>query len=354
MNLFIFDNHKEVKDRKGVFLLSRPFLFNNKWFLDSNNLQQYGISLTEYKLVSQIHYAQRVIIPFPINLYHSTHKMTDLYKLNEQCKQNNIFAYGFISGDFGTKYTDFSNIIYFRTSGYKTKLSQKNKGFPVALSDHFQRIYNRENITPLTKTEVPIVGFCGHATLSFSKRIKEIIKCSIENTKRFFRNPLETNYEVLFASAYERAKVLSSLSKSDSIKTNFIVRKHYRAGAKSIQEREKTTLEYYNNILQSNYVVCMRGAGNFSVRFYETLLMGKIPVFINTDCLLPFEETINWKNHLVWIEWKDRKNIAQIVSNFHNKLSNEEFINLQIINRKLWKETLSVKNMLQTICNNQE
>src|SRR5690606_19049993 len=98
-----------------------------------------------------------------------------------------------------------------------------------------------------------------------------------------------------------------------------------------------------------DYVLCVRGAGNFSVRFYETLLMGRIPIFVNTDCLLPFEDKINWKKHVVWIEWKERSNIANIVADFHSKLTDKQFEDLQKSNRKLWKEELSVKAMLQNI-----
>ena len=117
--------------------------------------------------------------------------------------------------------------------------------------------------------------------------IRDRVKCVLENGKRFTKNPFNTVYEPLFASAYERAKLLSYFVKSDKVKTNFIYRENYRGGAITTEQRTKTTLEYYNNILESDYVLCVRGAGNFSVRLYETLMMGKIPVFVNTDCLLP-------------------------------------------------------------------
>jgi hypothetical protein len=224
-------------------------------------------------------------------------------------------------------------------------LSNKNSGFPVSLSDHFQRIFNQENIIPTQKKEIPIVGFCGHSDSSSIKRLKEITKYILENCRRFFKNPLNSVYEPLFASAYKRAKLLQYLEQSKLIQTNFIYRKSYRGGIQTIENREKTTLEYYNNIKNSDYILCVRGAGNFSVRFYETLMMGKIPVFINTDCLLPFENHINWKNHVVWIDWKDRKNIAEKVSNFHNNISEEDFVCLQLSNRKIWKESLSINAM---------
>lgn len=80
-------------------------------------------------------------------------------------------------------------------------------------------------------------------------------------------------------------------------------------------------------------------------------MMGKIPVFVNTDCLLPFDKQINWQQHVVWVEWSERHLIAEKVINFHNRLTSKEFRQLQIDNRNLWKVTLSSKGMLQLITN---
>lgn len=342
MPLKIYIAHKDmpIKNKKSLFILTRPFLKDSNWQSTSNENFQYEIDINK---------AAIVLLPFSINHYFESKQNFLLEEINAICVQNKIKAYGYIGGDFGVKFPEFSNIMYFRQGGFKSQLSENNKGFIVGLSDHFQGIYKIENPIPKPRVNLPIVGFCGHATFSPSKRGKEIVKCFLENVKRFIKNPLAKVYEPLFASAYERAKLLKSFENSNQVKTNFIYRKNYRGGAITDAQRTKTTLEYYDNIISSDYVLCVRGAGNFSVRFYETLMMGKIPVFVNTDCLLPFEDKINWKNHVVWVEWKDRENIAQLVADFHANLSDDEFVHLQMSNRKLWKETLSVEGMLEML-----
>jgi hypothetical protein len=351
--LKIYIAHKEIpiKNRKALFVLTRPFLKENKWQLNAAEFANNNMLQQAFQFELEITQANFVLLPFSINSYFQNKKSHLLKEINVICLTHSLKAYGYISDDFGIELPEFSNIIYFRQGGFKSQLSIQNKGFPVALSDHFKRLFQLENPIPNKKGELPIVGFCGHATLSTLKRAKETIKCLLENTKRFTINPFKTIYEPLFASAYERAKLLASFETSNRVKTNFIYRENYRGGAVTEEQRTTTTLEYYNNILESDYVICVRGAGNFSVRFYETLMMGKIPVFVNTDCLLPFEDEIDWKNHLVWVEWKDRKNIAKIVADFHTNLSAAEFVYLQINNRKLWKETLSVKGILEMIAN---
>ncbi|MES2812686.1 MAG: exostosin family protein [Bacteroidota bacterium] len=350
MKIYIPHTSYTVRDKRELFILTRPFFKNNNW-IDDNDLKSEWNLDNRFVLASSIKESDLVLFPFSVNDYLKKNKFEEIKKANDELVRNNKQGYAYVSDDFGLSFPDFSNLIYFRLGGFSKQLSQNNKGFPVSLSDHFQRIFQKETITPVVKRELPVIGFCGHATTAILKRFKELAKCLKENVRRFIQNPFRKDWENLFASAYERAKLLKYFENFSLVQTNFIYRNHYRAGAQLEKERTQTTIEYYNNIANSDYVLCVRGAGNFSVRFYETLMMGKIPIFVNTDCLLPFENQINWKQHVVWIEWKDRKNIAQMVSDFHKQLSNDDFIQMQLNNRKLWKETLSVKGMLEMITN---
>lgn len=346
MNIYIPNINFKNTNKKSLFVLTRPFFGINKWENNSPEKSKWKIS-EEYFYVSSIENADVYFIPKPIQEY----SKNEIDEINKTCKKYNVKAYGYIPNDFGPNYGNYSNIIFFRMSGFKSQLGNNNRGFPVSLSDHFERIYQKKEINVRQKQELPVVGFCGHASDDFIKRVKEDLKFVKENLKRFFQNPFRSDYETLFPSAYYRAKLLQCFENSQKIKTNFIYRKHYRGGAVNEEQREKTTLEYYDNIATSDYVLCVRGAGNFSVRFYETLLMGRIPIFVNTDCLLPFEDKINWKEHVVWVEWKDRNNIANIVADFHNKLTDTQFEDLQKSNRQLWKEGLSVNAILEYIKN---
>lgn len=345
MNIYIPEINFKITNRKSLFLLTRPFWTDKNWSNNSSEKKIWSIS-DNFNFINDVSKAAVYFIPLPINKYSTQ----ELNQINKTCANYDIKAYGYISGDFGEDFGCFKNIVFFRMGGFKRQLNDNNKAFPFSLSDHFERIYKDVLITT-HKNRLPSVGFCGHADSSLLKKIKENIKYLKENLRRFIKKPLRKDYEPFFPSAYERAQLLASFEASKEVKTNFIYRKNYRAGATTEEQRERTTREYYDNIKNSDYILCVRGAGNFSVRLYETLMMGRIPVFVNTDCLLPFENQIDWKRHVVWVEWKDRKNIADSVIRFHNNLSEQDFINLQLANRKLWKETLSVSNMLTMISN---
>jgi hypothetical protein len=335
-----------------MFLLCRPFFKDGIWQNDAVNQAEWGLLPNEYNYVVTAENADIMLLPFSINDYFELSFETNLKEYNQQCIQYAIKAYAIVGGDWGIAYPDYEHITYFRMSGFRSQLSNLNQGFPAALSDHYKRLYGKEEIEVREKQDKPVVGFCGHATLSPQKRLKENIKFFLENLKRLIRNPFRKDWEPLFASAYQRASLLKSLETSAKIETNFIYRNNYRAGYKTPDELEATTFEYYENLRNSDYVICVRGGGNFSIRLYETLMMGRIPIFVNTDCILPQEDKIDWKKHVVWVEWINRKHIVEIVSNFHNKITPEDFKNIQLANRDLWKNELSISGCLKYIANN--
>lgn len=330
---------------RTVFLLARPFKLEQSWGNDEEIIGRWGLDGNEFNYTDDISRASILILPYAINLYLASGNLDRLAAYDRLCADHGIRAYGFVTGDWGRMFPDFEHITYFRLGGFRSQLNHRNLGFPFSLSDHFGRLYGEKQIKPRGKRDKPIIGFCGHASLSHFKRLKENLKVIRENVTRALHNPTREDWEPIFPSAYRRATLLMKLERSDRVKTNFVYREHYRAGARTDHEREVTTKEYYDNILESDYVLCMRGGGNFSVRLYETLMMGRIPVFINTDCLLPFPDHIAWKEHVVWVEWKDRDLIEDSILNFHDTLNDDQFVELQLRNRRLWEETLSVKGI---------
>jgi len=129
-----------------------------------------------------------------------------------------------------------------------------------------------------------------------------------------------------------RAKVLRALKQDAGIQTDFIVRTRYKTGSAQ---------EFYRNILETAYTVCVRGYGNWSVRLYETLACGRIPVFIDTDCGLPFDDTIDWHHYCVWVPEHDASRAGDYVREFHSSITAADFRARQRECRILWETRLS-------------
>tara|TARA_A100001015_G_C15039398_1_gene738571 strand:- start:2928 stop:3989 length:1062 start_codon:yes stop_codon:yes gene_type:complete len=338
MNIFIPEEKEVILDKHALFVILRPFFVDGKF---KNNNNYYNWDLKDVNIVTDLKISNLLCIPMPINYYHENKMFYLLNKYNQNCQKFNINGYGVISGDFCRYYPEFDKIIYFRMGGFKSTLSNNNQGFPATLSDQVEKIFGRKKIIIHKKSVIPKIGFCGHATASKTIYIKQTIKFMLENIKRFFSYPLRKDYEIFFQSGFIRYQILKKIEKDSRFQTDFIYRNQYRAGAKNLMERKTTTLDHYNNIIKSDYTICIRGTGNFSIRFYETLMMGRIPILIDTDCILPFHKIINWDKHIIRIKWSEIDNFADIVLDFHKNISQLDFIKMQKNNRKLWLEKLN-------------
>lgn len=144
-----------------------------------------------------------------------------------------------------------------------------------------------------------------------------------------------------------RLRALRALSRSREVDTNFIIRSRFWDGTvlpSGLVDKERQRVargEFLKNMIHSDYILCARGVGNFSYRLYETLSCGRIPVFIDTDCFLPYHLEIDWSRYCVWVEEEEIDRIGQKVAKFHESLKAEEFTELQKACRRLWEEWLS-------------
>ena len=211
----------------------------------------------------------------------------------------------------------------FRTSLYRSRRQPDEFALPAWSEDFVERYL--DGVVPLRrKSGCPVVGFCGLApTRSFPPpRLRASRPAAI------------------------RGRVLDALGRDPEIETNFVVRDRFLAGALARGRVDAATMqrvrrEYVDNMVASDYVVCVRGAGNFSYRLYETLSCGRIPVFVDTDCVLPYEFLVDWRDYMVWIDERDVARAGEHVREFHERLSESEFRELQQAVRRLWEAYLA-------------
>lgn len=182
----------------------------------------------------------------------------------------------------------------------------------------------------------PRIGFCGYAATNPFK-----LSYSVLDNLRFHAMHAagRTAYQPppVIPATVLRARVLNTLSRSSSVETSFVIRSRYKTG---------TTHDFYANILDTDYTVCIRGYGNWSVRLYETLACGRIPIFIDTDCGLPFDHVIDWKHYCVWVPTGDISHAAEYAAEFHSRLSPKDFRARQRECRQLWADRLTLRGFL--------
>jgi hypothetical protein len=159
----------------------------------------------------------------------------------------------FLISDTTSKFNIPYNVTLFRTSLYKT--TQSNNEF--LLPYVWEKI--EKPFTILSKTEKPIIGFCG-------------------NVDQY------------------RESLINTLQKNNNLQKNFLLRNQFWGGKPNDPILFE---EFTNNILNSHFTICNRGRGNFSMRFYQTLSAGRIPILTDTDMVFPFEDEIDWDSIII-------------------------------------------------------
>ncbi|MEY8848356.1 hypothetical protein AB9K26_06055 [Psychroserpens sp. XS_ASV72] len=328
------------KSRSALFPLLKVFLKSDGFVPDPASTT-FNIPDQEMQLVDQIEDADILILPMSWDYYVNEGKVNVAQEFILNMAETHKPVVIFMSGDFGVKMKDFKNVTVFRYSGYQNKLPKSHVGLPAFIRDPLERYYNSETVMLKDYDAMPTVGFCGQASDSFSNRLKESAKVMVRNMRYYLR--LSTlSPQTIESTSYNRYKLIKLVQKSRKLKSNFLIRSQYGAGIKHGRGATKVAEEYFENTNTSDYILCYRGAGNFSVRFYETLAMGRIPVYINTDGFLPLANQVDWNNHVVWIERSEIKSLTSKISDFHNALGKDGFLEIQKRNRDLWKNELNL------------
>ena len=257
LKLYTDINFLTESNRPQVF----PLLFDVVYTKNEDLLKVYSI-------VDFITQADVVVIPIDYSkmIKHSN----ALSQLLAQAHNHSKPVWVYTAGDYGLTVTiPEKNIYSFRLGGFHSKLSSNTFVIPSFINDPYET-YLEQPFKALPKPEKPSIGFVGHAKSGIQKYIKEYMN----HVKYIFKRTtgvIKADKQSFYPSSTRRAKYLAVLEGSKNVETNFILRHSYRAGLHSAVSQKESSLQFYNNVYQNAYTFCLRGVGNFSVRFYETL-----------------------------------------------------------------------------------
>ncbi len=339
------DFNKDNTDKRILSEFLKPY---TKLDLNEDEKKErFGDFFNIYERVDTIEEAHFTVLPYHWNFYRSNMSYYKPAKemIDESLKQNKDVL-SFTVGDFGVTPLN-KNVVLLRQSGYKSKRLEKEYGMPVILTDPIKVFFNNE-MNLLTKTDKAKVGFCGQAGGNLYNYAK-VTSITIMRNILYALNLASNEPQTVYPAILRRKNIITKLNNSNLIDADFIIRTKYRGGAVTPEQERKTTLEFYDNLNNNPYIVCMRGGGNFSVRFYESLALGRIPLYVDTDCLLPLDNQIDWKKHVVWVDNKDISRIDQILADFHAQIHPDDFKQMQLDNRKLWLEKLTFAGFFQNL-----
>ncbi len=107
------------------------------------------------------------------------------------------------------------------------------------------------------------------------------------------------------------------------------------------EQRDENRKTYLESVRCTVTVCCPRGAGLNSFRFFETLASGRIPILISDECVLPFEDRIDYKNLILWLPEARIPEIEPFLLDFFAKTAPGEIARRCAAARTAWETYLS-------------
>jgi hypothetical protein len=299
-----------------------------------------------FKLARSIHDADFALLPMDWQLVHISPERKKaaenfIAEAAEVRRQTIVFCF-----DNSCSLFDWpASTIVFRKALYRSDRKQNEFGMPIWSHD-LLRVELNGKLSLRQKNTKPRVGFCGFSPPLSTPWNKQKLKDAMRLASNYMGVTLR---KPRLAGHSPRSRALLELGRSRRVETNFIIRANsafdnptgaFLPGG-TLQTAQAQRRDLMQNTLDSDYVLCARGYANCSIRFYETLCLGRIPVFINTDCVLPYEDQIDWKKYCVWVEESELSHIGEKVAAFHEALSPDDFTERQLACRRLYEEWLS-------------
>jgi hypothetical protein len=296
--------------------------------LDATELaDRYGSLLTDYRL-TDLDEAEIAVLP----LAFERTRQVDLHRRLQQAEGAGLRTLTFSIDDLEPLMPSDSMVLLHPGPTRGAQRRGMALAVPYVFTDRANGSWRRE------ATERPTVAFCGQGTSRRGASLALTARRALASAQ----NRLKPNVVTPPVRGHVslRARALRSLHNDPRVDDRFVIRDQYRAGAVSDAERSQTQADFDDNLRSASYALCVRGTGNFSARFYEALSFGRIPLFVDTSCILPFEDEVDWRQRCVWIERSQIDRISDLLVTAHDADDPSSPRSVDSL-RSLWEQRLT-------------
>ena len=138
-----------------------------------------------------------------------------------------------------------------------------------------------------------------------------------------------------------RTELIDALQAAPDMHTDFILQQQFWGGKPQDPALKN---QFWQNLQSQPFALAPRGAGNFSMRFYQALSVGRIPVLIDTDMPLPLADTLDWHNSIVLAA-----SPAAALAQMRQIVASDNLLHRQQRCYELYHQHLSLQQYLPTI-----
>lgn len=244
----------------------------------------------------------------------------------------------FIAGDlaFNQKIVD-PELVVLIGSQYKSNLGAQEIVVPPFAEDPY---VDDVHVEPLPYTDKPRVGFCGWASFP-SLKAHAIAYC---RKMGWYAASVITGKTYLRArqrGLFYRIAGLAALRNEPRVQTSFVIRSSFSANSNTVSnDPEVLRREFVENMTTSHFAFAPKGDGNYSVRFYEALAYGRIPVLIDTDIALPLEHCIPYEQFIVRVPHTQLTKVGDYIVRAYESFGREGIVDAQKQARNIYRSML--------------
>lgn len=334
--LKLYVDRTMVSDRISYIPLLYPFwgvIVNENAPFRTHAFQSHGYDTNCFALVDSIPEADYVLMPHPyLNLLENERALFDRSVAFARAagKPLLIDAPGDLPGPTPPK-----GSVVMRFWTYRFAHSESEIIVPLPVEDLLET-YRGGALTPRKKKRVPSVGFVGWTKLTPAQYAKTYLK---ELPLRL-RSLVDCRYRTVIKGVLWRSRALRSLARTKGVELYSIERNIFGARTDTADDTARWRRDFVDNLDQCDYALCIKGDANVSYRFYEALSMGRIPLYLDTESVLPLEDQIDYRSFCVFIDYRDIGRIGKKLLEFHTKVSPEEFESMQRRAREAFEKFL--------------
>lgn len=203
--------------------------------------------------------------------------------LHDRARQLGVPTVVHFTGDRSCDRVGLEGAIVLREGAFRSRMGSDDRVLPAFAEDLVAE--HLGGVPEIRRRgERAVVGFCGLAgrrrgAATIARRLAFHVVVAARE-RRFDPSP-RLGEEI-------RSTALELLGDDPSVDTNFVV----RDSSVFFREADSADLvdvrkEYVDNMASCDYVLCVRGSGNYSYRLYEALSMGRIPIVVDTTWRSP-------------------------------------------------------------------
>ncbi len=240
----------------------------------------------------------------------------------------------FSCGDFTDQYRFDSRAYVFRYSVYRHTLTPQDIVMLTMVNDYGSErgVHLRE------KTQIPVVSFCGQAGYH---TLRQWVGYYLKTGLIRLRSVISPTAPARLIGVYWRRRLIHACMRSSRVVSRFIIRHSFSAAMRTIElDPAQARKEFIESIEESDVVLAPKGDGNYSNRFLETLSLGRIPVLLDTDVVLPFEEELEYEQCVVRIPMQEVNQTPELIRAWYDAHTQETWAAAQQRAREVFETRL--------------